>query len=315
MTGKHSEAIELTSVNLNSNMHIRKNRDHKTMKGIKTMNTKIKKTRFTLIHSADFDAYKDEHVTLTPEEKIQNEKKRIIWPLNCYCVLIQHPKLGNILFDTGIDSEWKTRWPENLAKGYPVHQSCDLKEKLKELSLYPDDIDMIILSHMHFDHVGNLRMFRGTKAGKNVWVQEEEAKHAFLCANRYDCGYEAYRGDGYVRHEFNNLDGIEFHLIKGDIKLAEDLELLLLPGHTPGTTGLVIRTELTGTVIFPSDAIYNHFNYGPPAVLPGMCARPDEFGASIEKCRKIAEAENGRIFYSHDVKTFPEYKKSPEWYE
>ena len=274
----------------------------------------VKKTRFTILHSADFDAYKDEHVSLSSLECRQNEKCRIVWPLNCYCVLIQHPQLGNILYDTGIDSDWKRCWPSNLAKGYPVHRSFDLKEKLLELGLYVDDIDMIILSHMHFDHVGNLKLFRQTKAGRNVYVQEEEAKHAFLCTNRYDCTEEIYRGDGYVRHEFNGLDGIEFHLVNGDLRLADDLELLLLPGHTPGTMGLLIRTQETGTVIFPSDAIYNHINYGPPAVLPGMCARPEEYAKSIEKCRVIAERENGQIFYSHDVETFPAYKKSPEWY-
>ncbi len=276
---------------------------------------KTAKTRFTLIHSADFDAYKDEHVTLSEEEKKENELHRIVWPLNCYAVLVQHPTLGNILFDTGIDSEWAYRWPANLAEGYPVHQSFDLKEKLRELGLYVDDIDLIIISHLHFDHCGNLRLFRGTKAGQGVIVQEEEAKHAFMRSNIFDPARVEYHGDGYVRHEFNGLDGISFRTVKGDVKLADDLELLLLPGHTPGTMGMVVRTEETGTVIFPSDAIYNAINYGPPAVLPGMCARPEEYAASIEKCRQIAEKEQGTIFYSHDVSTFKTYRLSPEWYE
>lgn len=280
------------------------------------MSKKVEKTRFTIIHSGDFDAYKDEHVTLTAEETKQNKIKRIVWPLNSYMVLVQHPKLGNVLFDTGIDDDWENNWPKNLAEDYPVHTNCSLKEKLGELGLYVDDIDMIIISHLHFDHDGNLRMFRGTKAGKNgVVVQMEEAKHGFMCANRYDPAVIKYRGDGYVRHEFNGLDGISYKIIQGDVKLADDLELILLPGHTPGTMGMVVRTEKTGTAIFPSDGIYNHINYGPPAVLPGMCARPLEYGASIEKCRKIAEAEHGQIFYSHDVQTFKDYKQSPEWYD
>lgn len=279
------------------------------------MKTKVDKTRFTIIHCADFDAYKDEHVTLDGKEQAENERSRITWPLNCYCVLVQHPVLGNVLFDTGIDSRWQTRWPRNLAEGYPVARSFDLKEKLLELGLHVDDIDYLIISHLHFDHAGNLWMFRGTKAGAGVIVQEEEARHAFLCANRYDCAEVTYHGDGYVRHEFNGLDGIAFELVRGDVKLAEDLELVLLPGHTPGTMGLVIRTEHTGTVMFPSDAVYNHFNYGPPAMKPGMCARPEEFVSSIEKVRQIMEKENGTLFYSHDVETFGSYKKSPEWYD
>lgn len=31
-------------------------------------------------------------------------------------------------------------------------------------------------------------------------------------------------------------------------------------------------------------------------MLPGMCARPEEFGGSIETCRKLAEREKGTVF-------------------
>lgn len=69
-----------------------------------------------------------------------------------------------------------------------------------------------------------------------------------------------------------------------------------------------------GTAIFPSDAVYNSVNYGPPAVFPGMCACPKEFADSIEKCRKIAHKEQGTLFFSHDMDFYKRYKKSPEWY-
>ena len=92
------------------------------------------------------------------------------------------------------------------------------------------------------------------------------------------------------------------------------MELLHLPGHTPGTMGMVVRTETFGTAVFPSDAVYNAINYGPPAVLPGMCARPEEFGGSIETCRKLTEREKGTVFFSHDMAGYQTYKKSPEWY-
>ncbi len=279
------------------------------------MKQKTEKTRFTLLDLADFDAYKAEHVTLTEEEKAEDEKKRIVWPIPCYCVLVQHPVLGNVLFDTGIDDEYKERWPKNLLQEYPVKRFCRLETRLSELGLTPGDIDQIILSHMHFDHAGNMRLFCGTKAGKDVIVQEEEARHGFFLSNLYDCSEVKYRYDGYVRHEFNGLPGISFKPVKGDVKLADDLELIHLPGHTPGTMGLLVRTEKFGTAIFPSDAVYNAKNYGPPAVLPGMCACPGEFGGSIEKCRKIAESEHGTVFFSHDVREYQRYRKAPEWYE
>lgn len=276
---------------------------------------KTERTRFTLLDLGEFDAYKAEHLPLSDEEKRADKVSRIPWTIPCYCVLIQHPVLGNILYDTGIDDEYELRWPDNLKKEYPVRRFVRLKERLREVGLYPDDIDLLILSHLHFDHAGNLRLFRGTKAGKGVLIQEEEAKHGFMLSNLYDCQEVKYRYDGYVRHEFNGLDGISFQLVKGDKELAPDLELFHLPGHTPGTMGLLVRTRSFGTALFPSDAVYNGANYGPPAKLPGMCARPKEYGASIEKCRTIVEREKGRIFFSHDIGHWKMYKKAPEWYE
>ena len=131
----------------------------------------------------------------------------IVWPIPCYCVLVQHPVLGNVLFDTGIDDGYESRWPKNLLEEYPVKQFHRVEDRLGELGLCPNDIDMLILSHMHFDHAGNLRLFCGTKAGKHVVIQEEEARHGFTLSNIYDCQEIRYRHDGYVRHEFNGLDG------------------------------------------------------------------------------------------------------------
>ncbi|MEA5002507.1 MAG: N-acyl homoserine lactonase family protein [Christensenella sp.] len=278
------------------------------------MKKKVEKTRFTLIHMADFDAYKDEHVTLTPEEEKINKEKRIVWPLNCYAILIQHPELGNVLVDTGIDVGWAARWPKALADGYPISQIFDLRDKLAEMDMTIDDIDMIIISHLHFDHSGNIRLFRDTKAGKNIVVQDAELRNAFYRANLQDVGENQYLM-GYVRGEFDGLDGINWKPVEGDVKLADDLELILLAGHTPGTMGVVVRTEETGTVVFPSDAIYNRFNYGPPISRPGMCTNPKEYDGNVEKCRKIAEDEGGQVFFSHDVTTFKTYKTSPEWYD
>lgn len=216
-----------------------------------------------MIHMADFETIKAEHITLTPEEQEFNKLKPIIWPINCYIVLVQHPILGNILLDTGVDSGWTYRWPKVMLESYPMLRHYDLKDKVRELDLTVDDIDLLILSHMHFDHAGNLRMFRGTKAGKAVFVQEEEAKNAFFLGNKDDPALKLYT-EVYLCHEYSGLDCIGYRIIKGDVKFADNLELIFLSGHTPGTMGMVVRTENNGTLIFPADAVYNSINYGPP---------------------------------------------------
>ncbi len=94
-------------------------------------------------------------------------------------VLIEHPILGNILYDTGNSPYYSTEYPASTLETYPVAEFISIEDALKEKGLTPADIDMIILSHLHFDHAGGLRYFTGTKAMKNVVVSEAEFKNAF----------------------------------------------------------------------------------------------------------------------------------------
>ena len=94
-------------------------------------------------------------------------------------VLIEHPILGNILYDTGNSPYYSTEYPASTLETYPVAEFISIEDALKEKGLTPADIDMIILSHLHFDHAGGLRYFTGTKAMKNVVVSEAELKNAF----------------------------------------------------------------------------------------------------------------------------------------
>ena len=132
------------------------------------MDKKTDKVRFSIIHCADFDAYKDEHVTLTSSEDQINRENRIVWPLNCYCVLVQHPVLGNVLFDTGIDSRWKTRWPRNLAEGYPVELSLPqspMPEILADESLLRRAVGNLLANCVRHNAPGCLILVGGMTRG------------------------------------------------------------------------------------------------------------------------------------------------------
>lgn len=272
------------------------------------------KTRFTIIPTGEALVPRYEHFTLTQEEIEKEKKDPTLW-IPCYCLLIQHPELGNILYDTGADVDWQKRYPEGMKQMYPVIKVFDLKEGLSKVGLYPDDIDMIIMSHLHWDHAGNLRMFSGTKAGKNIYVAEEEFKFALMSTNMHDYSENRYYEDGYFRKDFNNIEGLEYKLVKEDMKLADDISLHLFPGHTTAVMGIEIRTEHEGNVIFPSDSVYNSVNYGPPVHLPGLCFMADEYAKSVEKIHNIAERDNAKVFFSHDWDKFQTYKKVPEWYD
>lgn len=91
-------------------------------------------------------------------------------------ILIQHPTLGNLLYDTGNSPFYSTEYPKSTLETYPITEFISIEDALKQKGLTPADIDMIILSHLHFDHAGGLRYFKGTKAIRNVLVSEAELK-------------------------------------------------------------------------------------------------------------------------------------------
>lgn len=83
--------------------------------------------------------------------------------------LLNHPKRGYILFDTGYASYFNQatkKFPYSLyAKLTPVHFSDEksIKNQLESDGIIPDEINTIILSHFHGDHTGGLKDFPHAK--------------------------------------------------------------------------------------------------------------------------------------------------------
>ncbi len=268
----------------------------------------MKKLRFSIIEMFLEDVPRNEIIAPeTPEIAAEQRRYQIIG----YCVLIDHPTLGKILYDTGCAFDWKESWNDTMKSLYRFIFINNLEEKLKELGVTPSDIDILIMSHLHYDHAGNLRLFQGTKAGRQVIISAPEAAEAFVKVNLDDTGYSG----AYWKPEFQNLPGLAYRTIDRDTKLADDIELFIQRGHTPGVIGLVLHTEKSGSFIFTSDAVYSAKNYGPPVVLPGFCVDPDAYKANIDNLRKMQKEYNATVVFSHDVEDVAKLKKSPHFYE
>ena len=268
-----------------------------------------KKTRFAILHLGSLDIPRAENVKPDPNDP-DAQDLRLSLPI--YAILIQHKTLGNILFDTGIALDWRQTWSDHYKKTYWFNYEYNLIERLRECGLTVEDIDKLIISHMHFDHTGNIRLFAGLKAGKAVMISEPEARHAFYEVNAFEDGYVG----AYNRREFCAIPGIKYDIQPaGDIQLADDLMLIAQTGHTPQVYGLLIKTEGSGNFILTSDGVHNHFNWGPPIQLPGLCKYPEEYKKNVERLHQMAKEYNARVLLGHDFDNFNEFKVGPFFYE
>lgn len=208
-------------------------------------------------------------------------------------ILIQHPTLGNILYDTGNHPFHCTEYSADILETYPVVELISIEDALAMEGLKPSDIDILILSHLHFDHAGGLRYFRNTKAFERIVIAEDELKNA--------C-YSVMTGNGgaYIKSLFD-IEGICFSPIEQDTELAPDLSLFIQKSHTPGVIGLLLKLQNSGNIIVTSDTIYLRDSFE-RALPPGGAINKttDEFFDNLNYIKKLKEAHQAEIIYGHD---------------
>lgn len=96
-----------------------------------------------------------------------------------WAVLIRHPTLGNVLYDTGHSPAFLQGEMQRVLYDYPVRGIVPIQEALAQVGLTPGDMDQLILSHLHFDHAGGLAAFAGTQVFRHVLVAEADLKQAW----------------------------------------------------------------------------------------------------------------------------------------
>lgn len=210
---------------------------------------------------------------------------------------IDHP-MGKIMIDAGVN---KCLYSSKLNPYvHTLEQTLDYQLSL--CGVTPEDIDYLIVTHMHVDHIGQIDRFKNAK----VIVQRSELQQA-LFATHTNSDHSFIREDVDVTADFIILDG--------DYQFAEDIRLVHLPGHTDGQMG-VILTLSDGNYIFTSDAVNTAESYGPPAVAPAKAPWDSRaWRASVEKVRRLVAEYNAKIIFGHDQNQYFKLKKAPEYYE
>ena len=153
-----------------------------------------------------------------------------------------------------------------------------LEAVLQQRNLGPEDFSHVIQGHLPAAHAGGLRLFED--AGATIVVHEDEWRH--VVTNVADAD------EFFIRADWNFVSRAPQMLMYGDQEIARDLWCISLPGHTPGTMGILARLDQTGWVLLTSDAMFFHDTLGPPPANSPIDMDTEAWNDSINKIAAIA---------------------------
>jgi len=172
----------------------------------------------------------------------------------------------NILVDSGGD-------PKLLSKlGYPANKVQSIEEGLGKLDLAPQDMDVVIQTHLHFGHVDLAYKYTNAR----FFLQKDELEFA-------QSPHPAVR-------TWYNLKAIErqdIEVIDGDKEIFPGLKLLKTPGHSPGSQSVLINTERGKEVIDGLCGIKENFE--PRIIPPAYHTNLLEAYDSLVRLKEIAD--------------------------
>ena len=145
-----------------------------------------------------------------------------------YVHVIDHPD-ARVLVDTGMTQ---------------LHPAvADMDPRLTPLSAQADfdlaGIDLVVNTHLHFDHCGGNHLF----TGKPIYVQRQELD-------------DARSQDDYTIREWVEAPGVQYVPVDGALELLPGLRLVPAPGHTRGSQVVVVETDGRPVVIGGDMAVF-----------------------------------------------------------
>jgi len=225
-----------------------------------------------------------------------------------HAILIDHPKEGLILWETGSGKDYPKVWgaPVNdIFAQVDYEESQELDAQVEKCGFKISDIKMVVIGHLHLDHAGGLHHFIGTKVP--IYVHEIELKHAFYSiATGYDLGV-------YLPH-YMTFD-LNWQTFKGDFfELTTGIQLRHAPGHTPGLCIMQVNMPESGSFIFTSDMYHVHENYEASQPQGWLARDHSAWCESHQMIRQLQRRTDGKVILGHCADTLKAYKFAPHAY-
>ena len=230
----------------------------------------------------------------------------IMIPINMW--IIDHP-MGLIVYDTGnnvaiSDGNCTSHWNEGFCGLLQPSQTRDdvIDKILERVGFSAGDVKIVITSHSHLDHIGNIEMF-------------PDAIHVIQKKELYQAWWpeKFQRGGAHVMADYDDARDFTYFELDGDYDLFGDGSVVVIstPGHTLGHQSVKVRMNDTGTVILTQDAVWVKENLeGHPA---GLNYSILDYTNSVNRIKMIRDIENAQIWMGHSMEQYE--AMGEQWYQ
>ncbi|MEO1241876.1 MAG: N-acyl homoserine lactonase family protein [Pseudomonadota bacterium] len=185
-------------------------------------------------------------------------------PINAF--LIHHCD-GPVLFDTGLDPAIETD-PDYISQAigrflvrrifrWNITAGDALRHQLDAVGVPPDQIRKVVISHLHFDHVGGIADVPNAEllVSEREWAQlsEPHPEHEWILREHIELPGADWRPISFVP-----TDDPLLKRFGGACDLIGDGSMVLIPtpGHTPGSLSMLVRSDDFPPVLLVGDLAY-----------------------------------------------------------
>jgi glyoxylase-like metal-dependent hydrolase (beta-lactamase superfamily II) len=217
-----------------------------------------------------------------------DDRNRVEYSTRC---LLVEGRGHRVLVETGNGD----KFPPKLKEIYGIDHDRGVSDALREVGLLPDAIDIVIMTHLHFDHSGGAT--RSTDGGAEPVFRR--ARHVVQAREWHDATrpHERNRAS-YLAENIRPLEGL-LQLVDGEAEVAPGVRVVPTPGHTAGHQSVLIGDPGGPRVLFLGDVVPTSVHVR----LPYVMAYDLEPARTLETKRDLfrrAVEERWTVVWGHD---------------
>jgi glyoxylase-like metal-dependent hydrolase (beta-lactamase superfamily II) len=223
--------------------------------------------------------------------------------------IIEHPKHGVILWDTGVnhavaDPETAIQhWGPGMREAFGMTRFTRedaIDAQLPRLGLRTEDVRYVIYSHLHLDHAGGMSYF---PQAIHV-IQRDEIRYAMWP--------DRWTRAAYCQNDLRDIRKLDILEIDGDVDLFSDgaLRLIKTPGHSVGHQVLVLDLAHHGRICLAGDVGHLREGYEGMVPFPWDC----NVSEMSMTCMRVKQMERSGIstYFCHDPADFAKLPQNGE---